>query len=307
MIIKNMTELIGGTPMLSASRFALASGVSNPLLLKLEYLNPAGSVKDRVALKMITDAENTGKLQPDYVIIEATSGNTGIGLAAAGAAKGYKVVLTMPDSVSAERIKLLLAYGAEIVLTPGKDGMHGAAAKAMMLHRETENSFLTAQFENPSNPLTHYETTGPEIYAQTNGELDVFLAGIGTGGTITGVGRYLKEKNAEIRIIGVEPASSPLLTQNRWGSHELQGIGANFVPQNYDAAVVDFVITVTEEEAYAASKLLAKTEGILTGITSGAALAAAVRLQKTAEFAEKRIVVLLPDSGDRYFSTPLFS
>lgn len=259
-IASSVTELIGKTPLLRASRFAAAAGISNTPLLKLEYLNPAGSVKDRAALKMIEDAEKAGKLKPGAVIVEPTSGNTGIGLASIAAARGYRVVLTMPETMSAERRKLLSVYGAEIVLTPGKDGMRGAIEKADEIAKSTPGSFIPAQFENPSNPAAHYETTGPELVQQTDGNLDIFVA----------------------------------------------GIGANFIPKNYDASVVDEVLTVTDEEAYKMAKLLARTEGILVGITSGAALAAAVRLLRMPENAEKTLVALLPDSGDRYFSTPIF-
>lgn len=301
-----VTELVGDAPMLAAHRFAAACGIETAPLLKLEYLNPTGSVKDRAALKMIEAAEAEGKLQPGAVIIEPTSGNTGIGLASAAAAKGYRVILTMPDTMSVERRKLLSVYGAEIVLTPGTDGMRGSIEKAETLAAAYSNSFIPAQFENPANPKAHYETTGPEIFAQTNGAIDFFVAGIGTGGTITGTARYLKEKNPEVTVIGVEPASSPLITEGKSGTHGLQGIGANFVPKNYDAMLVDEVLTITEEEAYAAVRCLAKTEGILVGITSGAALAAAVKLLRKTENKEKTLVALLPDSGDRYFSTPIF-
>lgn len=305
-IVNAVTELVGGTPMLRAARFAAASGLDTAPLLKLEYLNPTGSVKDRAALGMIEDAEKSGRLKPGAVIIEPTSGNTGIGLASAAAAKGYKVILTMPDTMSVERRKILAVYGAEIVLTPGSEGMSGSIAKAEELAASMENSFIPAQFENPANPRSHEASTGPEIFEQTDGEVDVFVAGIGTGGTITGTARYLKSKNEGITVVGVEPASSPLITEGRVGAHGLQGIGANFVPKNYDASVVDEVLTITEEEAYSASKLLARTEGVLCGITSGAALAAAVKLMKRPEYVGKSVVVLLPDSGDRYYSTPMF-
>lgn len=305
-IAESVAELVGKTPMLRASRFAAASGIETAPLLKLEYLNPTGSAKDRAALKMIEEAEKSGKLKPGAVIIEPTSGNTGIGLASVAASRGYSVILTMPDTMSAERRKLLAVYGAKLELTPGANGMRGAIERADALSREIPNSFIPAQFENPANPLAHFETTGPEIFEQTEGKVDVFVAGIGTGGTITGVARYLKSQKESVKIVGVEPASSPLITKGESGSHGLQGIGANFIPENYDPAVVDEVLTVTEEEAYAASKLLARTEGILVGITSGAALAAAVRLLKQPENAGKTVAVLLPDSGDRYFSTPIF-
>lgn len=305
-IVHSVYELIGDTPMLRAERFASACGLQTVPLLKLEYLNPTGSVKDRAALKMIEDAEKNGKLRPGAVIIEPTSGNTGIGLASVAAAKGYKVILTMPDTMSVERRKLLAVYGAEIVLTPGADGMRGSIEKAEELAAAMENSFIPAQFDNPSNPQAHLETTGPEIYEQTNGEIDLFVAGIGTGGTITGTAQYLKAKKPEICVVGVEPASSPLITEGRSGAHGLQGIGANFIPANYKADLVDAVLTITEEEAYAAAKTLAKTEGILVGITAGAALAAAVQLLKKPEHTGKTLVALLPDSGDRYYSTPIF-
>ena len=305
-IASSVTELIGKTPLLRASRFAASAGISNAPLLKLEYLNPAGSVKDRAALKMIEDAEKAGKLKPGAVIVEPTSGNTGIGLASIAAARGYRVVLTMPETMSAERRKLLSVYGAEIVLTPGKDGMRGAIEKADEIAKSTPGSFIPAQFENPSNPAAHYETTGPELVQQTDGNLDIFVAGIGTGGTITGTARYLKKHLPQVHTVGLEPATSPLITQGKSGAHGLQGIGANFIPKNYDASVVDEVLTVTDEDAYKMAKLLARTEGILVGITSGAALAAAVRLLRMPENAGKTLVALLPDSGDRYFSTPIF-
>ena len=304
--VNSISELIGGTPMLYASRFAAKNGIDTVPLLKLEYLNPTGSVKDRAALKMIEDAEKNGLLQPGAVIIEPTSGNTGIGLAAIAAARGYRVILTMPDTMSAERRKLLSVYGAEIVLTPGEEGMKGSIEKAEQLAASIENSFIPAQFDNPSNPKAHTETTGPEIWQQTEGKIDLFVAGIGTGGTITGTATYLKAQNPKVYVAGFEPASSPLITKGRSGQHGLQGIGANFVPKNYDASLVDEVLTVTEEEAYSAAKCLAASEGILVGITSGAALAAAVKLLKRPENVDKCPVALLPDSGDRYFSTPIF-
>lgn len=305
-IAEDVTELVGRTPILHAARFAAASGLQTAPLLKLEYLNPTGSVKDRAALKMIEDAEATGKLQPGATIIEPTSGNTGIGLASIAAAKGYKVILTMPDTMSAERRKLLAVYGAEIVLTPGKEGMRGAIEKAEELAASIPGSFIPAQFENPANPLAHMETTGPEIFEQTEGAVDLFVAGIGTGGTLSGTAKYLKQQKPSVQIVGVEPKNSPMITEGRSGAHGLQGIGANFVPKNYDPSVVDTVLTITEAEAYAASKLLARTEGILVGITAGAALAAAVRLLKEDRNTGKTLVALLPDSGDRYYSTPIF-
>ena len=274
--------------------------------MKLEYLNPTGSAKDRAALRMLEAAEAAGRLAPGATIIEPTSGNTGIALAALAAARGYKVILTMPETMSAERRRLLAAYGAEIVLTPGTDGMRGAIERAEVLAGETENSFIPAQFENPANPLAHYETTGPEIYAQTAGGVDIFVAGIGTGGTISGTARFLKAQKPAVQVVGIEPASSPLITQGRSGAHGLQGIGANFIPANYDPQWVDAVLTVTEEEAFAMARLLAQTEGVLNGITAGAALAASVRLLQMPENAGKTLVAVLPDSGDRYYSTPIF-
>ncbi len=304
--VNNVAELVGDTPMLRASRFAAANGIETAPFVKLEYLNPTGSVKDRAALKMIDDAEASGKLCPGAVIIEPTSGNTGIGLAAIAAARGYRVILTMPDTMSVERRKLLAVYGAEIVLTPGAEGMKGSIEKAEELAAAIENSFIPAQFDNPSNPKAHVETTGPEIWQQTDGRIDLFVAGIGTGGTITGTASYLKSMNPDIRIVGFEPASSPLITEGQSAPHSLQGIGANFIPKNYDPSLVDEVLTVSEEEAYAAVKSLAATEGVLVGITSGAALAAAVKLLDRPENEGKCLVALLPDSGDRYFSTPIF-
>ena len=302
-IAESAAELVGKTPLLRASRFAAAAGLHTAPLLKLEYLNPTGSAKDRAALRMLEAAEAAGRLAPGATIIEPTSGNTGIALAAA---RGYKVILTMPETMSAERRRLLAAYGAEIVLTPGADGMRGAIERAEVLAGETENSFIPAQFENPANPLAHYETTGPEIYAQTAGGVDIFVAGIGTGGTISGTARFLKAQKPAVQVVGIEPASSPLITQGRSGAHGLQGIGANFIPANYDPQWVDAVLTVTEEEAFAMARLLAQTEGVLNGITAGAALAASVRLLQMPENAGKTLVAVLPDSGDRYYSTPIF-
>lgn len=305
-IAESAAELVGGTPLLRASRFAAAAGLHAAPLLKLEYLNPTGSAKDRAALRMLEAAEDAGRLTPGATIIEPTSGNTGIALAALAAARGYRVILTMPETMSAERRKLLAVYGAEIVLTPGADGMRGAIERAESLAAETENSFIPAQFENPANPLAHFETTGPEIYAQTAGGVDIFVAGIGTGGTITGTARFLKAQKPAVQVVGVEPASSPLITEGKSGAHGLQGIGANFIPENYDPKWVDAVMTVTDEEAYAAARRLARTEGILNGITAGAALAASVRLLQMPENTGKTLVTLLPDSGDRYYSTPIF-
>lgn len=305
-IAESAAELVGKTPLLRASRFAAAAGLHTAPLLKLEYLNPTGSAKDRAALRMLEAAEAAGRLAPGATIIEPTSGNTGIALAALAAARGYKVILTMSETMSAERRRLLAAYGAEIVLTPGADGMRGAIERAEVLAGETENSFIPAQFENPANPLAHYETTGPEIYAQTAGGVDIFVAGIGTGGTISGTARFLKAQKPAVQVVGIEPASSPLITQGRSGAHGLQGIGANFIPANYDPQWVDAVLTVTEEEAFAMARLLAQTEGVLNGITAGAALAASVRLLQMPENAGKTLVAVLPDSGDRYYSTPIF-
>lgn len=305
-IARDFTDLVGGTPLLQLSRFGADFGIKGTLLAKLEGMNPAGSAKDRVAVSMIAAAEEAGLLCEGATIIEPTSGNTGIGLAAVAAVKGYRVILTMPDTMSEERRRLLRAYGAELVLTDGKKGMTGAIAKAKELAKEIPNSFIPGQFENPANPAAHYATTGPEIWVDTDGKVDAFVAGIGTGGTITGVGRYLKEKNPCVQIIGAEPAGSPVLTGGEAGPHGLQGIGAGFVPEVLDVAVCDEVLTVTEEEAYTAARALAKREGVLVGISSGAALAAAVRWAARAENEGKTIVVLLPDMGDRYLSTDLF-
>ena len=297
-IYRCMDELIGHTPLLGLER--LAPGV----IAKLEYLNPAGSVKDRAALTMIRDAEERGLLKEGSVIIEPTSGNTGIGLAAVAAVRGYRCIIVMPDSMSPERISLMGAYGAQVVLTPGAEGMTGAIAKAEALAKELPGSFIPGQFVNPANAKAHYDTTGPEIWADTEGTVDIFVCGVGTGGTVTGTGRYLKEQNPNIQVVGVEPADSPVLSGGKAGPHGLQGIGAGFIPQVLDTAVLDRVIPVTTEQAYAAARQLAKTEGILVGISSGAALHAAITLSQ--EHPGKRIVVLLPDTGDRYLSTKLF-
>ena len=306
-IYRSLSQLVGGTPLLEVSGFTRAAGANATILAKLECCNPAGSAKDRVALQMILDAEAAGLLTPGATIIEPTSGNTGIGLAAMGIARGYQVILTMPDSMSAERRALLAAYGAKLVLTPGAQGMTGAIAKAEELAASTPGSWIAGQFDNPSNPKAHYLTTGPEIWTDTDGHVDIFVAGAGTGGTISGTGRYLKEQNPNVKIVAVEPASSPLLTEGHAGPHGLQGIGANFVPKNLDLGVVDEVLPVTEEDAYAAGRLLARTEGLLCGITAGAALHAAAMLAKCPENTGKVIVALLPDTGDRYLSTPLFA
>ena len=307
-IVESSLELIGKTPLLRASRYAAKAGATDAdILVKLEYLNPAGSVKDRVALAMIEDAEKKGELKPGATIIEPTSGNTGIGLAAIAAAKGYRAILTMPETMSVERRNILKAYGAEIVLTEGSKGMKGAIAKAEELAKEIEGSFIPGQFDNPANPKVHYETTGPEIWRDTDGKVDAFVAGVGTGGTVTGTGKYLKEQNPDVKVVAVEPASSPVLSQGKAGAHKIQGIGAGFVPKVLDTAVYDEIITVENDDAFAASKELTKKEGILTGISSGAALYAALQLAQRPEFEGKTIVALLPDSGDRYYSTPLFT
>lgn len=293
MIVKNLIELIGKTPMLE---------VQPGLLLKLERFNPGGSVKDRTALSMIEEAEKRGVLQPGGTIIEPTSGNTGVGLAWIGKLKGYRVILTMPETMSVERRNLLTTYGAELVLTPGAEGMKGAIAKAEAMQRETPNSIILGQFVNPANPAIHYATTGQEIWEDTNGQVDVFIAGVGTGGTVSGVGRALKEKNMLVEVIAVEPASSPVLSGGKAGAHKIQGIGAGFVPETYQAAFVDRVMTITNEDAMEAARALAKEQGLLVGISSGAAYAAACRLMQQPDYKDKTIVVLLPDTGERYLS-----
>jgi cysteine synthase A len=301
-------DLIGGTPILKLNRYSQRSGVTDvTILAKLEYLNPAGSVKDRIALAMIEDAEKKGLLKPGATIIEPTSGNTGIGLAAVAAAKGYKAVLTLPDTMSIERRNILKAYGAELVLTEGSKGMKGAIAVAEELHQKTERSIILGQFVNPANPAVHKATTGPEIWEQTDGNVDIFIAGVGTGGTITGVGEYLKEKNPNVKIVAVEPAGSPVLSKGTPGAHKIQGIGAGFVPEVLDTKVYDEVIAIENDDAFAEGKAFAVSEGILVGISSGAALKAATILANRPENKGKTIVALLPDSGDRYLSTPLFS
>lgn len=306
-IYSNITELIGGTPLLELTNYERKNGLKATILAKLEYFNPAGSVKDRIAQAMIDAAEASGALKPDSVIIEPTSGNTGIGLAAVAASRGYRIILTMPETMSVERRNLLKAYGAELVLTDGALGMKGAIAKAEELAAGLPNSFIPGQFVNPANPEAHIRTTGPEIWNDTDGRVDIFVAGIGTGGTITGVGKYLKSRNPEINIVAVEPSASPVLTQGTAGPHKIQGIGAGFVPDTLDTSVYDEVITVTNEDAFATGKELARTDGVLTGISSGAALWAATKLAERPENAGKTIVVLLPDTGDRYLSTPLFT
>lgn len=307
-IKKNVTELIGKTPILAADRYAKHAGADKAnLLVKLEYLNPAGSVKDRIALAMIEDAEESGKLQPGATIIEPTSGNTGIGLASVATAKGYRAILTLPDTMSVERRNLLKAYGAELVLTEGAKGMKGAIAKAEELRDATPGSIILGQFDNPANPAYHKKTTGPEIWEQTDGKVDIFVAGVGTGGTITGAGEYLKEQNPDIKIVAVEPSSSPVLSKGTPGAHKIQGIGAGFVPKVLNTKIYDEIITIDNDDAFAEGKAFGVTEGILVGISSGAVLKAAVELANRPENAGKNIVVLLPDSGDRYLSTPLFS
>ena len=306
-IIENALEIIGNTPMMRLSRYSEESGLRAELLAKLEYLNPAGSVKDRVGLAMIEDAEQKGLLKPGAVIIEPTSGNTGIGLAMAAAVKGYRMILTLPDTMSIERRNLLKGYGAELVLTDGAKGMTGAIGRAQELNRQIEGSVILGQFDNPANPAVHKSTTGPEIWEKTGGNIDIFVAGVGTGGTLTGIGEYLKEQNPHIRIVAMEPADSPFLSEGRAGAHGIQGIGAGFVPSVLNTSVYDEIITVETEDAYKEGRKFAVTEGILVGISSGAALKAASVLAKREENAGKTIVVLLPDSGDRYLSTPLFS
>lgn len=305
-IYTSVEQLIGKTPLLELTHIEKKLGLQARLLAKLEAFNPGGSAKDRVAKAMIDDAERSGKLKPGAVIIEPTSGNTGIGLACVAAARGYRVIIVMPDSMSVERRMLMTAYGAELVLTPGAEGMKGAIAKAEELARELPGSFIPGQFVNPANPAAHYAATGPEIWADTDGQVDVFVAGVGTGGTITGVGRYLKERSPAVRVVAVEPAGSPVLSKGVAGKHGIQGIGAGFIPDALDTSVYDQVVTVTEEEAYAAGRLLGRTEGVLAGISSGAALHAAMELAKRPEYKGKTIVVLLPDTGDRYLSTPMF-
>lgn len=306
-IYKKATELIGNTPLLELGNYEKAHGLEATILAKLEYLNPAGSVKDRIALAMLDDAERRGLLKPGSVIIEPTSGNTGIGLAAVAATRGYRIILTMPETMSAERRSLLRAYGAELVLTEGAKGMKGAIAKAQELAAQTENSFIPGQFTNPANPRAHRETTGPEIWRDTDGKVDIFVAGVGTGGTVTGVGEYLKAQNPAVRIVAVEPAGSPVLSGGASGPHKIQGIGAGFVPDTLNRAVLDEILPVENEDAFAAGRELAHREGMLAGISSGAALYAATVLAKRPENRGKMIVVLLPDTGDRYLSTPLFS
>ena len=304
--IKNsFLDLVGNTPLVRVNNLIKKDELKADVLAKLEYFNPAGSVKDRIAKEMIQDALEKGLINENTTLIEPTSGNTGIGLSAVATALNLKIIITMPETMSVERRNLMKAYGAELVLTPGGEGMKGAIAKAKELASQIENSFIPGQFENPANPTAHYKTTGPEIYEQTEGKVDIFVAGVGTGGTISGIGKYLKEKNPEVKVVAVEPASSPVLSTGKGGAHKIQGIGAGFVPETLDTKVYDEIITVENEDAFATGKEMAKTEGILVGISSGAALYAAKELAKREENAGKTIVVLLPDGGDRYLSTPL--
>ena len=306
-IYTSADQLIGKTPLLELTHIEKALGLKAKVLAKLEYLNPAGSVKDRVAKAMIDDAEEKGLLKPGSVIIEPTSGNTGIGLAAVAAARGYRIIIVMPDTMSVERRQLMKAYGAELVLSEGAKGMKGTIAKADELAASIPDSFIPGQFVNPANPKAHFETTGPEIYADTDGEVDIFVAGVGTGGTITGVGEYLKSKKPEVKVVAVEPATSPVLSKGTAGAHKIQGIGAGFVPKVLDTGVYDEIIPVANEDAFAVGKQIGKAEGVLVGISSGAAAWAAIELAKRPENEGKTIVVLLPDTGDRYLSTPLFA
>ncbi len=304
--IKNsFLDLVGNTPLVRVNNLIKKDELKADVLAKLEYFNPAGSVKDRIAKEMILDALEKGLINENTTLIEPTSGNTGIGLSAVATALNLKIIITMPETMSVERRNLMKAYGAELVLTPGSEGMKGAIAKAKELASQIENSFILGQFENPANPTAHYKTTGPEIYEQTEGKVDIFVAGVGTGGTISGIGKYLKEKNPEVKVVAVEPASSPVLSTGKGGAHKIQGIGAGFVPETLDTKIYDEIITVENEDAFATGKEMAKTEGILVGISSGAALYAAKELAKREENAGKTIVVLLPDGGDRYLSTPL--
>jgi cysteine synthase len=306
-IYKSLTELIGNTPLLELTNYNKKNNLKASVVAKLEYFNPAGSVKDRIAIAMVSDAEEKGLLKEGSVIIEPTSGNTGIGLASVAASRGYRIILTMPDTMSVERRNLLKAYGAELVLTDGAKGMKGAIAKAEELASVTPNSYIPGRFVNPANPDAHKKTTGPEIWKDTDGKVDIFVAGVGTGGTITGVGEYLKSQNPNVKIVAVEPAGSPVLSQGKAGSHKIQGIGAGFVPDTLNTSIYDEIITVENEDAFAAGKELSKTEGLLIGISSGAAVFAAATMAKRPENEGKTIVVLLPDTGERYLSTPLFA
>ena len=306
-IVKNLTELVGSTPLMELANYNKSKEVKAKIVAKLEYFNPAGSVKDRIALAMVERAEQEGDLKPGGTIIEPTSGNTGVGLAFVAASKGYKLILTMPETMSVERRNLLKALGAQLYLTPGSEGMKGAIAKATEIQNETENSVILQQFENPANPEVHKKTTGPEIWEATEGKVDIFVAGVGTGGTVSGTGEALKAKNSEIKIVAVEPASSPVLSGGQPGPHKIQGIGAGFIPKNYNPKVVDEVIQITNDEAILVGRELAQQEGLLVGISSGAAVAAATKLAERPENAGKTIVVLLPDTGERYLSTDLYA
>ncbi|HIV85530.1 MAG TPA: cysteine synthase A [Candidatus Monoglobus merdigallinarum] len=305
-VYKNVTEMIGGTPLMELNNYSKSCGLNNPIIAKLEYFNPAGSIKDRTALNMIRDAELSGRLKKGAVIIEPTSGNTGIGLASAAVSLGYRVILTMPETMSVERRNLLKAYGAEIVLTDGARGMTGAIEKAAELAEKTPGAFIPSQFENPANPEVHKKTTGPEIWNDLDGRIDILVAGIGTGGTITGVGEYLKSKNSNVKIVGVEPAASPVLTKGISGAHKIQGIGAGFVPKVLNTEICDEIIAVGNDEAYRAGNAIAKTEGILVGISSGAAAYAAAEIAKRSGNSDKTVVVIFPDSGERYLSTGMY-
>ena len=305
-MFENITQLTGNTPIVVLNNYCKAHGLNASILAKVEAFNPAGSVKDRIARAILEDAESKGKLKHGSVIVEPTSGNTGIGLAMIACARGYRVILTMPATMSEERKNLLKAYGAELVLTDGSKGMKGAIEKAREIVNTTPKAFLAGQFENPVNPLTHYNTTGPEIWKDTGGKVDIFVAGVGTGGTISGTGKFLKERNPHIKVVAVEPKGSPVLSEGRAGAHKIQGIGAGFIPQTLDTNIYDEVITVSDQDAFETGRELGKTEGILAGISSGAALFAARTLAQRKENADKNIVVILPDSGDRYYSTPLF-
>ena len=306
-IYKSADQLIGNTPLVELTKIEKELGLEAKILAKLEYFNPAGSVKDRIAKAMIDDAEKSGKLKPGSVIIEPTSGNTGIGLASVAAARGYRIIIVMPETMSVERRQLMAAYGAELVLIEGAKGMKGAIAKAQELADETENSFIPGQFVNEANPKAHFETTGPEIYEDTDGEVDIFVAGVGTGGTVTGTGQYLKSKKPEVKVVAVEPETSPVLSQGKAGSHKIQGIGAGFVPDVLDTSVYDEIIPAADNDAFETGRLIGRKEGVLVGISSGAAVYAAIQLAKRPENKGKNIVVLLPDTGDRYLSTPLFA
>ena len=306
-VYKAISDLIGNTPLVELTHIEEKEGLDSRVVAKVEFFNPAGSVKDRIAKKMIEDAEKAGKIKPGATLIEPTSGNTGIGIASVAAAKGYKAIMTMPETMSVERRNLLKAYGAKVVLTDGKTGMKGAIAKAKELAATIPNSFIPSQFENPSNPQAHYESTGPEIWKDTEGKVDIFVAGVGTGGTVSGTGKYLKDQNPNVKVIAVEPATSPVLSQGYAGPHGIQGIGAGFVPNTLDTSVYDEVFTVTNEQAYETGRLIAHNEGMLVGISSGAAAYAAIQIAKRPENKGKTIVVLLPDTGERYLSTPMFA